>query len=122
MVRKLMNISGEPREYKDEGYIYEFPIRTDTPTEVPDSVADKLLLTKQFKDVTVEKKAVEFRGEAGFKDKMMEIKGIGEKIARDIVNIYKSERDLVKALKEEKHIPIEDDIVKLLKKNYDKEV
>jgi len=47
MTIKLINISGEPREYNENGFIYEFPYPTDEPTQVPDIVAKKLLETGQ---------------------------------------------------------------------------
>ena len=51
---KIKNISGEPREYEENGVIYEFPFPAEFPTEVPDDVARKLLATKQFVEVGVE--------------------------------------------------------------------
>lgn len=50
MTKKLVNVSGEPREYSDNGFIYEFSSDAKIPTQVPDEVAKKLLETTQFKE------------------------------------------------------------------------
>jgi hypothetical protein len=46
---KIINISGESREYEENGYIYEFPSNSKFPTEVPEKIGEKLLKTNQFK-------------------------------------------------------------------------
>lgn len=52
---ELINISGEPREWEENGFIYEFPCPTSAATVVPKSVGEKLLQTKQFKQVNIQK-------------------------------------------------------------------
>lgn len=54
---KLINVSGEPREYESEGFIYEFPFPSEKPTEVPKEVAEKLLVTKMFVEAGQSQKA-----------------------------------------------------------------
>jgi len=47
---KLINISGESREYHKNGFIYEFPFPAKSPTQVPKEIGERLLATKQFKE------------------------------------------------------------------------
>ena len=47
---KLINVSGEPREYGKNGVIYEFPFPSITPTEVPDEIAKQLIITGNYKE------------------------------------------------------------------------
>ena len=55
---KIINISGEPREYEKKGFIYEFPFPSKNPTEVPDEIGEKLIRTKQFKEFEKVKKEI----------------------------------------------------------------
>jgi hypothetical protein len=50
-----------------------------------------------------------------FEEKLKNITGIGKKTAEDILNLYKTEENLKKAIKE-KSLPLRDDIEKKLKK------
>lgn len=50
MTMKLLNISGEPREYSENGYVYEFPFPAKEPTQVPKEIGEKLLETGQYKE------------------------------------------------------------------------
>lgn len=47
---KVINVSGEPREYGENGIIYEFPFPSVTPTEVPDEIAKRLIITGNYKE------------------------------------------------------------------------
>lgn len=51
-MKKIINISGEPREYKRDKLIYVFPYPTTKPTEVLDDIAKILVKTKQFVEIT----------------------------------------------------------------------
>jgi hypothetical protein len=62
MTMKLINVSGESREYKEKNIIYEFPFPSDSPTIVPKEVGEKLLVTGHFKEV-IEKKKKEIQEE-----------------------------------------------------------
>jgi hypothetical protein len=53
---KIVNVSGEPREYIKDGFVYIFPFPADKPTEVPKEIAESLLETKQYKEYAVETK------------------------------------------------------------------
>jgi len=53
---KLLNISGTPLEYKEKGFIYEFPFPSDIPTEVSDELGKRLLISGQYKEVVNERK------------------------------------------------------------------
>ena len=48
---------------------------------------------------------------------LIKIKGIGKERAKDLGRIFKTEEELIKALKEER-VPLRNDIVKLLKKHF----
>jgi len=59
MTMKLTNISGEPREFGHEGFIYEFPNNAEEPTEVPDVVGKKLMTTGHYiESSSVKKKEI----------------------------------------------------------------
>lgn len=50
-----------------------------------------------------------------YKDKLMSIKGIGKKTAKDIMKDYPTEADMVKRIKEEPDMPYDDDVAESLK-------
>jgi hypothetical protein len=52
---KIINVSGENREFEENGFIYEFPFPSKNPTEVPEIVGKKLIETKQFKEFKIKK-------------------------------------------------------------------
>jgi len=53
-----------------------------------------------------------------FNKKLLKIKGIGTKTVKDIVNVYKSEAELRKAIKKKLKLPFRDDIEMILKKRF----
>jgi ERCC4-type nuclease len=53
-----------------------------------------------------------------FRKKLISLKGIGEKIAQDIVLIFPTEEDLIKYLKSGKELPFSANINKLLMENF----
>jgi len=55
---KLINISGQSREYSKKGFIYEFPFPSSIPTNVPDEIGKLLLATGNFKKKEVNKNAI----------------------------------------------------------------
>lgn len=55
MTMKLINTSGEPREFQENGFIYEFPFPSDEPTQVPKEVGKKLLETGNYEEFTSKK-------------------------------------------------------------------
>jgi len=61
----------------------------------------------------------EIKEEVNWNSKLVEIKGIGKEIVNDLGNIYKTEEDLIKALKEDK-VPIRNDKILLLRRYYDR--
>ncbi len=65
--------------------------------------------TKQFEDFS-KIKVPEFEKE------LMNIKGIGAKIAWDISKVFSTRNKLIKAIKSKEHIPFRDDVVKKLRK------
>ena len=48
---------------------------------------------------------------------LIKIKGIGKERAKDLGRIFKTEEELIKALKENR-VPLRNDIVKLLKEHF----
>lgn len=67
--------------------------------------------TKQFEDFS-KIKVPEFEKE------LMNIKGIGAKIAWDISKVFPTRNKLIKSIKSKEHIPFKDDVVKKLKRKY----
>ena len=68
-------------------------------------------------DVTLEEvKADSFDKE--YYDKLVSIKGLGKKTAKDIMQIYVSEKDLKNAIKQKVELPIRDDLIKPIKKKF----
>ncbi len=67
--------------------------------------------TKQFEPV---KKKDNFRKE------IKNIKGIGKKIAEDIIQVFPTEEELIKAIKSYEHLPFRDDVAEKLIKKYGK--
>ncbi len=53
-----------------------------------------------------------------YKEKIESIKGVGQKTAKDIIQVYPTEGYLMKALKSGKEIPIRDDLAKLIKRKF----
>ncbi len=53
-----------------------------------------------------------------YKEKIESIKGIGKKTAKDLIQVYPTEENLIKALKSGKDMPIRDDLAKLIKKKF----
>ena len=109
---KLINISGEPREYREDGVIYEFPL-TDIPTQVPDEIGKKLILTGQFSEV---KGGVNKQEE--YKKELIDLPEIGKKTMEDIISVYPTRNSLVEALKIKKNLPFDEDIDKILKEHF----
>jgi hypothetical protein len=58
---------------------------------------------------------------AEFKKELKAIKGIGDKTAKDILAVYSSKDELLKAIEKKEHIPVEDNVEELLKEHYGKE-
>lgn len=53
-----------------------------------------------------------------YKAKIESIKGVGQKTAKDLIQVYPTEVHLIKALKSDKDIPIRDDLAKLIKRKF----
>lgn len=69
--------------------------------------------TKQFEDFS-KIKVPEFEKE------LTEVKGIGAKIAWDITKVFKSKKELIKAIKLKQHLPFRDDVAAKLIGKYGK--
>lgn len=55
-----------------------------------------------------------------YQKKILSIKGIGKKTMEDIIKIYPFEEDLINSIKNNEHLPIKDNIEKILKEKYDR--
>jgi len=62
----------------------------------------------------------EIKAAKEFKKKLIAVKGIADATAKDVINVYKTEEDLIKAIKSGDELPFEKDIVKVLKKAFNK--
>jgi len=98
--------------------------KAEEPIEMPESHAEKILRNSSFylsdKSIKKEKKTISEgskRGKSWIKE-LEEIKGIGEKIAKDIVAVYPTKSSLLDAFASKAHIPFPDNAVKLLKKEF----
>ena len=60
----------------------------------------------------------QFEKEVSFWNELLKIKGIGLNTAKDIVNVFKSKKDIIKAIKSKQHLPFRNDIEKKLRKKY----
>jgi len=56
--------------------------------------------------------------EDNYKKRLMDIDGIGEKTVKDIFSIYETKQELKDAFKFKQHIPLRDEIVVKLKKEF----
>lgn len=102
-------------------YFFE---KKDVPLEIPEEHAEKILRNKDFyvSDKSVAKtKKVSQKAPVGQKPWLLEleeVKGIGEKTAKDIQAVYPIKGSLLEAISKKAHIPFDEDIVKLLKKGF----
>jgi hypothetical protein len=53
-----------------------------------------------------------------FRKELKAIKGIGDKTATDILAVYSSKEELLKAIEKKEHIPVEDNVEELLVEHY----
>ena len=118
----LVNVSGEPREYQEKGFIYEFPFPATKPTQVPDKIAVKLLETGQFKKAGEVKLKPEKKEDtspfAEYKKELIDLPKIGQKKAEDIISVYPTREKMVEAAKNKSNLPWDSDIDKVLKDHF----
>jgi len=90
--------------------------------EMPESHAKKILRNSNFyisdKSVKKVEKVSQDKPHRPWIKELERIKGIGEKIAKDIVAVYPTKESLLGAIKDKAHIPFPDNAVKLLKKEF----
>lgn len=94
--------------------------------DIPKEIGEKLDL--EFVKVTegkigktkVETKQFENKEYVSFWNELLKIKGIGLNIAKDIVRVFKSRKDLIEAIKSKQHLPFRNDIEKKLRRKYDR--
>jgi len=115
MTIKLINCSGEPREFEADGFIYEFPFPSKNPTEVPEEVGKKLLETGQFTKFGEEKQLIE---KNEYRKELVDLPKIGEKTAKDILKVFPSRAGLVDTVKSKADLPFDDDVSLVLEKHF----
>lgn len=87
------------------------------PIEVPINIA-KILIGSPMFEIVKETVGGEEKKEAeDYFDELVKINGIGKKTAEDITKMY-SKEELVSDIKNDKHLPFDDDIVVKLKNKY----
>ena len=84
------------------GRIHGFKV--EQPKVTTGKIGNTKVETKQFNDK--------------FEQKLLKIKGLGGKTAKDIIRIYPTEDALKKAIKSGKDLPIRDDLEKKLKRKF----
>lgn len=93
---------------------YRFP-EINVPVEVEDAHVEKILKNPTFyiagkEDVKIKEKTWE--------EKLIEINGIGEKTAKDIISLYPDKKSLSEAIRSEKELPWDEDVVKKLEETF----
>ena len=94
------------------------------PIEMPESHAKKILKNSDFyiSNISVKKgkKALQNKPKQAktWFQELEEIKGVGEKSAKDIISVYPTKGSLLEAISKKAHIPFIDNIVELLKKEF----
>ncbi len=113
-----VNISSVKPSFK-----YTF-IEAGRPLEIPENHAKKILKNSDFyisdKHIKKVKKVAQNEPvkEKPWLQELEDVKGIGEKGAKDIVAVYPVKGSLLEAISKKAHIPFPENIVKLLKKEF----
>jgi len=125
---KFIN-EGKPAKARlKEGSTYRWiTIKTGQEIELPEeygrNLGLKILERPKAVKSKVGRKVVETKikiKKKDYKEKLEKIKGIGEKTAKDITNVFPTEESLRNAIKKKEKLPFRDDIEKKLKKEYGK--
>lgn len=122
-VKVASYVSGVSVNSVRPGFRYTFE-KVGEPLEMPESHAKKILRNSDFylsdKPIKKGKKAIskEPKQEKGWFKELEDIKGIGEKIAKDVVAVYPTKGSLLEAIASKAHIPFPDNAVELLKKEF----
>ena len=105
------------------GFRYDFGYAGE-PIEMPESHAKKITKNPDFyltnKPIKKGKKSI-LKGpkrEKPWSQELEDIKGIGEKISKDIIAVYPTKSSLLEAIANKAHIPFPDNAVELLKKEF----
>jgi len=94
---------------------YEIHFEDNEPILMSEKIADHLVKDNpgMFQKVGAASKV-----KNDFEEEVKEIKGIGTKSAKDIVTLYPNKQDLLRAIKEGSHIPLDDNIANILLEKY----
>ena len=94
------------------------------PREMPENHAKKILKNSDFymsdRSVKKEKKALQNKPKQDktWFQEIEEIKGVGEKSAKDIISVYPTKGSLLESIFKKAHIPFTENIVELLNKEF----
>ena len=123
-VKIASKVSGVKIKSNHPRFQYMFN-KADSPLEVKESHADKILKNSTFyiSDKEIPKKPKKVVHKASKQEKswlqtLIEVKGIGKKTAEDIVNVYPTKGELLRAIKDKKKLPFRDDISLLIEKRF----
>ncbi len=96
---------------KDKGKRYGFEKVTNSIQNVTEGkIGDKKVETKQ----------IDNKEYVSFWNDLLKIEGIGLKTAKDIVKIFKTEKELKQAISHDDELPFRDDVEEKLRKEYGK--
>jgi len=122
-IKVAYNVSGVSVNSVRPGFRYTFG-EVGEPIEMPENHAKKILKNSDFyvsdRSVKKEKKALQNgpkQAKTWFQE-LEEIKGIGKKVAEDIISVYPTKGSLLEAISKGAKIPFRDDYVELLKKEF----
>lgn len=119
MTIKIVNVSGESREYRGEDLVYEFPYPAIEPTEVPDELGKKLLATEQFALPGTGASPIPYAPvEMTYEEQLIALPKIGKKTAKDIMKVYPTVHDILAALANNDELPFDDDVVQVLSDHF----
>lgn len=122
-VKVACNVSGISVNSVKPGFRYTFG-EVGEPIEMPENHAKKILKNSDFyvsnRSAKKEKKALQNKPKQAktWFQELEEIKGVGEKSAKDIISVYPTKGSLLEAISKKAHIPFIDNIVELLKKEF----
>jgi len=92
-------------------------VKPGTTIDIPEDYGKKLGLEIVEKKKETQEEVEETKKDEKFKDKLLKLEGIGDKTVEDIVNVYPTEKELKKGIKD-KNLPFRDDVAKILTKKF----
>lgn len=96
---------------------FKYRFSAGKPVEVDDKHAEKILKNPSF---VSDKTHTKCNNLFTFENELSQIKGIGNKTAKDIVKVYKDQESLLEAIKQSESLPFRDDVADKLRNHYTK--